>query len=146
MSQIECPRVPVSWGELVDKITILQIKSERIKGSNAGANIARELASLRRAADEAIRNPVLGPLLEQLRAVNEELWEIEDRIREREAEGDFGQRFIQLARAVYKKNDLRAALKRRINDALGSELVEEKSYAGWANLPTAAQPPQSVSL
>lgn len=146
MSQIECPRVPVSWGELVDKITILQIKSERIKGGNAGANIARELASLRRAADRAIRNPVLGPLVDQLRAVNEELWEIEDRIREREAEGDFGHRFIQLARSVYKKNDLRAALKRRINDALGSELVEEKSYAGWANLPTSAQSQQSVSL
>lgn len=130
MSQIECcPRVPVSWGELVDKITILQIKSVRIADRQARANVARELASLRRVAGEAIDS--VTPLIDQLRAVNEELWEIEDKIREREAEGDFGQRFVQLARAVYKKNDLRAAIKRRINEALGSELVEEKSYANW---------------
>jgi hypothetical protein len=133
MSQVECcPRVPVSWGELVDKITILQIKSERIAARDARANVARELASLSRVAGDAIDG--VTPLIAQLRAVNEELWEIEDKIREREAEGDFGQRFVQLARAVYKKNDLRAAIKRRINDALGSELVEEKSYAGWASV------------
>jgi hypothetical protein len=133
MSQVDCcPRVPVSWGELVDKITILQIKSERITAREARANVARELTSLSRIAGEAIRSHIVTPLIAQLRAVNEELWEIEDKIREREAEGDFGQRFVQLARAVYKKNDLRAAIKRRINDALGSELVEEKSYAGWA--------------
>lgn len=133
MSQTECcPRVPVSWGELVDKITILQIKSERIADRDARANVARELASLRRVAGEAVGG--VPELVDQLRAVNEELWEIEDKIREREAHGDFGQRFIQLARAVYKKNDLRAAIKRRINDALGSELVEEKSYANWATV------------
>lgn len=133
MNQVECcPQVPVSWGELVDKITILQIKSERITMRDARANVARELASLRRVAGEAIRSRSLAPLIAQLQAVNEELWEIEDRIREREAEGDFGHRFVQLARAVYKKNDLRAAIKRRINEALGSDLVEEKSYAGWA--------------
>jgi hypothetical protein len=133
MSQVECcPRVPVSWGELVDKITILQIKSERIAARDARANVAHELASLSRVAGDAIDG--VTPLIAQLRAVNEELWEIEDKIREREAEGDFGQRFVQLARAVYKKNDLRAAIKRRINDALGSELVEEKSYAGWASV------------
>ncbi|VWX55023.1 DUF6165 family protein [Novosphingobium sp. 9U] len=131
MSQTECcPRVPVSWGELVDKITILQIKSERIADRTARANVARELISLSRVAGEAICE--VTPLIDQLRAVNEELWEIEDKIREREAEGDFGQRFVQLARAVYKKNDLRAAIKRRINTALGSELVEEKSYTNWA--------------
>ena len=130
-----CPRVPVSWGELVDKITILQIKSDRIAHAEARANVARELASLRRVAGEAIGDRAVAPLIDQLRAVNEELWEIEDKIREREAESDFGQRFVQLARSVYKKNDLRAAIKRRINDALGSELVEEKSYAGWAAQP-----------
>jgi len=135
MNQVDCcPHVPVSWGELVDKITILQIKSERITAREARANVARELASLSRIAGEAIRDRVVTPLIAQLRAVNEELWEIEDKIREREAEGDFGQRFVQLARAVYKKNDLRAAIKRRINDALGSEMVEEKSYANWAAL------------
>lgn len=141
MSQVECcPRVPVSWGELVDKMTILQIKSERIAAREARSNVARELASLSRVAGNAIDG--VTPLIEQLRAVNEELWEIEDKIREREAEGDFGQRFVQLARSVYKKNDLRAAIKRRINEALGSELVEEKSYADWASAtPTAAHSP-----
>jgi hypothetical protein len=125
--------VPVSWGELVDKITILRIKAERIACKDARANVAHELAALGRVAGQAIRGGEVAPLIEQLQAVNEELWEIEDRIREREAEGDFGQRFVQLARSVYKKNDLRAAIKRRINEALGSELVEEKSYAGWAS-------------
>jgi hypothetical protein len=134
--------VPVSWGELVDKITILQIKSERIAARDARANVARELASLSRIAGEAVRSRKVVPLIEQLRAVNEELWEIEDKIREREAEGDFGQRFIQLARSVYKKNDLRAAIKRQINLALGSELVEEKSYAGWAT----AQAPNAAAV
>lgn len=132
MSQVECcPRVPVSWGELVDKITILQIKSERIKAHEARANVTHELSSLSRVAAEAISSEGVTALMDQLRAVNEELWEIEDKIREREAQGDFGQRFVQLARSVYKKNDLRAAIKRRINEALGSELLEEKSYAGW---------------
>jgi hypothetical protein len=135
-----CPRVPVSWGELVDKITILQIKAERIAAKDARANVAHELSSLHRIAGDAILADSLAPLIEQLQAVNEELWEIEDKIREREAEGDFGQRFVQLARSVYKKNDLRAAIKRRINEALGSELVEEKSYAGWANLTGQATP------
>ncbi|MEW9855366.1 DUF6165 family protein [Novosphingobium sp. M1R2S20] len=146
MSQIECPRVPVSWGELVDKITILQIKSERISCRNARANIGRELTSLRQAAGRAIREPALATLLSELRAVNEELWEIEDRIREQEAAGEFGQSFVQLARSVYMKNDLRAAIKRRINDVLGSELVEEKSYAGWASPRSAAPPTQTVAL
>lgn len=135
MSQVDCcPRVPVSWGELVDKITILQIKTERIASREARANVAHELTALHRIAGDAIRSERVVPLLEQLQAVNEELWEIEDKIREREAEGDFGQRFVQLARSVYKKNDLRAAIKRRINEALGSELVEEKSYADWASV------------
>jgi hypothetical protein len=143
MNQVECcPRVPVSWGELVDKITILQIKTERIAARDARANVARELVSLSRVAGEAIGR--IAPLVEQLRAVNEELWEIEDKIREREAQGDFGQRFVQLARSVYKKNDLRAAIKRQINEALGSELVEEKSYAGWATLPVQGQPIQAA--
>jgi hypothetical protein len=141
MIQVECcPRVPVSWGELVDKITILQIKSERIASKEARANVAHELASLHRVAGDAIRAGDVQPLIAQLQAVNEELWEIEDHIREREAAGDFGQRFVQLARSVYKKNDLRAAIKRRINEALGSELVEEKSYADWATMTVQAAP------
>lgn len=147
MSQVDCcPRVPVSWGELVDKITILQIKSERIVAGDARANVARELASLSDIAGDALLDHEVTPLIAQLRAVNEELWEIEDKIREREAEGDFSQRFVQLARAVYKKNDLRAAIKRRINDALGSELVEEKSYADWAAIGAPAATSHSPAL
>jgi hypothetical protein len=133
-----CPQIPVSWGELVDKITILRIKTERITASEARQNVARELAMLSRVAGHAIDSPAMSLLIAQLRDVNEELWEIEDSIRECEAKSDFGQRFVQLARSVYKKNDLRAALKRRINDALGSELIEEKSYAGWATIPQPA--------
>jgi hypothetical protein len=135
MNPVECcPHVPVSWGELVDKITILQIKASRIAARDARANVAHELASLRGVAGEALYAASVAPLMEQLQAVNEQLWEIEDKIREREAEGDFGQRFVELARSVYKTNDLRAAIKRRINEALGSELVEEKSYADWASV------------
>jgi hypothetical protein len=135
MNPVECcPHVPVSWGELVDKITILQIKATRIAARDARANVAHELASLRGVAGEALYAASVAPLMEQLQAVNEQLWEIEDKIREREAEGDFGQRFVELARSVYKTNDLRAAIKRRINEALGSELVEEKSYADWASV------------
>lgn len=132
-----CPQVPVSWGELVDKITILRIKAKRITARDARENVACELALLSRVAGEAIADPAMSLLIAQLRDVNEDLWEIEDSIRECEAEGDFGPRFVQLARSVYKKNDLRAAIKRHINDALGSELSEEKSYAGWATVPQA---------
>jgi len=147
MSHVECcPRVPVSWGELVDKITILQIKSERIAARDARANVANELSSLSRVAGDAIHDGAVTPLIAQLRAVNEDLWEIEDKIREREAEGDFGQRFVQLARAVYKKNDLRAAIKRRVNEALGSELVEEKSYAGWASIMPTSSTAQTAAV
>lgn len=133
MSHVDpCPHVPVSWGELIDKITILQIKAERITAQDARANVASELASLHQVAGETISAPSIVPLMNELRAVNENLWDIEDHIRACEAEDDFGPRFVQLARSVYKTNDQRAALKRQINNALGSELVEEKSYADWA--------------
>ena len=131
----DCPRVPVSWGELLDKITILQIKDQRIGDPAARANVERELALLQHEGREAMGQPGLAALLDRLRAVNEELWDIEDRIREREAAADFDDGFIQLARSVYQKNDLRAALKRRINQVLGSRLVEEKSYAGMSAIP-----------
>jgi hypothetical protein len=138
MSHVDCcPRVPVSWGELMDKITILQIKAERITAPQARANVAHELASLSQVAGNALRASPVVALIERLRTVNEELWGIEDDIRACEAKADFGSRFVELARAVYKTNDLRAAIKRQINDALGSELVEEKSYTDWTL--TAAQ-------
>jgi hypothetical protein len=125
----------VSWGELLDKITILQIKDERIGDAQARANVERELTLLQNEAGAAMSHPDLGALLDRLRAVNEDLWEIEDSIREREAAADFGDGFVQLARSVYQKNDLRASIKRRINQVLDSRLIEEKSYAGVSAMP-----------
>lgn len=126
----DCPQVPVSWGELIDKITILQIKQTRLHGANARRNVDRELLLLHRIASAEMARRELTALIRQLRAVNEALWEIEDAIREREAAGDFGGEFIRLARSVYQQNDRRASLKREINLQLGSLLIEEKSYAG----------------
>lgn len=126
-------RVPVSAGELLDKIAILRIKAERIADPARLANVRRELAALEEVAAEAIPpDPALEPLLEALRAVNESLWDIEDAIRACEAAGDFGPGFVALARSVYQQNDRRAAIKRAINEATGSPLVEEKSYTAYA--------------
>jgi hypothetical protein len=125
--------VPVSWGELLDKIAILQIKHDRIRNAVARANVARELGLLLGVAAEQLRRPVLAAPIARLRAVNEQLWEIEDSIRECEAANDFGPRFVHLARSVYRQNDLRSAIKREINEACGSALVEEKSYARWTS-------------
>lgn len=124
----DLPHVPVSWGELLDKITILELKRDRITDEAARANVARELALL-----DAIAAPVrarVGDLIDEIASVNAALWEIEDAIREEDAAGRFGAEFVRLARAVYTRNDQRAAVKRRINAALGSALVEEKSYKG----------------
>jgi len=120
------PMVPVSWGELLDKITILQIKQERLSDAAKRANVAAELAALLEPAGGAMAL-VAAPLAE-LKAINEQLWEIEDRIRDKERMSVFDGEFIELARAVYVTNDRRAAVKRQINEALGSALVEEKSY------------------
>jgi len=120
---------PVSWGELIDKYTILEIKTERIEDPAKVANVRKEmeaLAPLRNEAQEAQGG--LAALEAELKKVNEGLWEIEDEIRDWERRRDFGTRFIELARAVYHENDKRAAWKRQINDLLGSDLVEEKSY------------------
>lgn len=123
--------VPISVGELIDKITILQIKSERISDASKKANVDRELQELNTVRDGAqINTPELEKLASELKRVNEELWVIEDQIRLREAEKDFGKEFIELARAVYVTNDQRAALKKQVNLLTGSALVEEKSYKG----------------
>jgi len=122
------PSVPVSWGELLDKITILEIKRERSGGPAKWANVDKECRLLRGIAGSAMEQEGVAPLLTKLKSVNEALWEIEEAIRAKEAEGDFGADFVRLARSVYKKNDERAALKRRLNLQLNSDLVEEKSY------------------
>jgi hypothetical protein len=123
------PHIPVSWGELLDKITILEIKRERLTGEVALANVGRELEAL-----HAIAAPVLADdatardLTARLKVLNEALWDIEDRIRDKEAAGTFDADFVALARAVYKRNDERAGLKKQLNLQLGSGLVEEKGY------------------
>ena len=124
--------VPVSVGEVVDKVTILEIKSERISDSEKLRNVAAELDALRPLVSGGVFDSAeLVALTDGLRAVNGELWDIEDDIRAEEAAGRFGERFIELARAVYVTNDRRADLKKKINLATGSQLVEEKSYEDY---------------
>lgn len=121
--------VPVSYGELLDKLTILEIKSERIADEHKRANVTRELTLLRQVRDRhVLSSGELAELLAELKATNERLWEIEDALREMDRASDFSERFIHTARAVYQTNDKRANLKRAINQLLGSEIVEEKSY------------------
>ena len=125
------PACPIAAGELIDKITILEIKLERIAHAVKVAHVRREYDQLRAAqAELAPPTPELTALAASLKAVNERLWDIEDEIRMCETEGDFGPRFVALARSVYKTNDERADLKRQINDCLGSAIVEVKSYRG----------------
>ncbi|WP_152208418.1 DUF6165 family protein [Marinobacter changyiensis] len=125
-------KVPVSFGEVLDKITILEIKSERIADAAKVRNVRLELDELSRTWDEAVQDAsVIADLRAQLKAVNEELWVIEDDIRDQEAAQNFGSRFIELARAVYVTNDRRAAIKKEVNLALGSRFVEEKSYQDY---------------
>jgi len=130
---VPAPLAPVSWGELIDKITILEIKSERIKVRAALGNVRRELKILNAiVAHQAPRGRAgLARLRRTLRTINEALWEIEDKIRAKERKGTFDAGFIALARSVYQTNDRRSAIKREINDLLGSELVEEKHYARY---------------
>ena len=125
------PSVPVSWGEVIDKITILQIKVERLESQSARANATKELGLLSGIAGPVLARGDIAPMVARLKTVNQALWEIEDDIRDCERAGDFGLRFVELARAVYHTNDRRAALKREVNVALGSALVEEKSYAAY---------------
>jgi hypothetical protein len=124
--------VPISPGELIDKITILEIKSQRMTDAAKLHNVRTELALL---TDTWRASPFSATDIraewDALREVNGKLWDIEDRIRDRERDGDFGAEFIELARAVYVTNDERAVLKKKINTKLGSTLVEEKSYADY---------------
>ena len=121
--------VEISPGELIDKTTILLIKSERIKDADQLVNVQHELGVLSAKIDRDIpSSPNLDVLISKLKTVNEKLWRIEDEIRDCERTGDYSQRFIELARAVYITNDKRAELKRKINVLLGSKIMEEKSY------------------
>jgi hypothetical protein len=121
--------VPVSPGELLDKITILRIKVARIQEAGKLANVKLELSLLEQTwRDAGCATAAVAQDERALQDVNERLWDIEDRIRDKEAKQTFDRDFIELARAVYVCNDERAAAKKRINLRLGSRLVEEKSY------------------
>lgn len=123
------PFIPVSWGEVIDKITILEIKEQRISGEAALRNIRNELFALRAIVDaQGDALEVLTQLVDRLREVNMRLWNVEDAIRLKDRDGAFDADFVQLARSVYVENDERSALKREINRITGSALVEEKSY------------------
>ena len=131
--------VPVSFGELLDTIAILQIKSERMGDPAKLANVRNELSALEKTW---MAHPAAGTdivrLRADLKAVNERLWEIEDDIRVKEKAQAFDQEFIKLARSVYFENDERARIKREINTALGSAYVEEKSYEDYRSAPDAS--------
>jgi hypothetical protein len=125
-------KVPISPGELVDKITILEIKSARMTDPAKLANVRTELTLLQETwRTSAYASHDIAPQWAALRKINEKLWDIEDDIRDLERARSFGKEFIQLARAVYVTNDERAAVKRDINTRLGSKIVEEKSYAKY---------------
>ncbi len=141
MSPIATPSVPVSWGELLDKLTILEIKGERLNDAEARAHVEKEHRLLHDAAADILRLEPVAALFARLKRINEALWDIEDAIRAQESDARFGARFVALARSVYKTNDERAAIKRQINALLNSELVEEKSYAGSGGaLPLTVEP------
>ena len=124
--------VPISPGELIDKITILQIKSDRMTDPAKVANVRTELALLQTTwQSSAHAKHDIEREWADLRRINEALWDIEDKIRDKEREQQFDAEFIELARAVYVTNDERAAVKRTINTKLGSRIVEEKSYAKY---------------
>ncbi len=124
-------KVPVSIGELLDKMSILRIKLSKFKDADRIANVRRELGALASVAESSrLRHPGLEAELDKH---NGRLWMIEDELRLLESRGDFGERFVELARGVYYTNDRRAAVKRKINEHFGSGLVEEKEYVDYTS-------------
>lgn len=119
-------KIEVSNGEIIDKLTIIEIKLERISDREKLDNLRKEQSVLREAAEKII--PDTDPLYMELYKVNSDLWDIEDHIRDLERRKDFGEDFVSTARAVYFKNDLRSEIKRKINLSTNSGLIEEKSY------------------
>lgn len=124
---MKTPMIPCSWGEVIDKITILRIKKDYVVG-NAHANVIKELDALEDIAADALAGLSKSILVSDLALTNKMLWNVEDQLRIREKDQEFGLAFIELARMVYQFNDRRASIKREINLLLGSEYMEEKSY------------------
>ena len=129
---MKTPYIPISWGELFDKITILEIKIENLKEKNALKNVKTEHDQLNTIYNNNfLKDEIARVLFNDLKEINHKLWEIEDLIREKERNKTFDKEFIKLARSVYFTNDDRAIIKRTINDTLGSEIIEEKSYSDY---------------
>ena len=128
------PNVQISWGELLDKITILEIKVQRLNSQAATEKIRRELTVLSSVANDILsEQPHLIALKQQLKSVNAVLWDIEDKIRAKEAAKSFDQHFIELARSVYINNDKRGDLKGQINTLSNSDFAEEKQYTSYSS-------------
>ena len=133
-NKFQTPLVPISWGELIDKITILEIKEVKITTNNALDNIRKELVFLSDIASNSKGvYDAISLLKNELKEVNLNLWQVEDEIRDKEYSQEFDEEFINLARSVYRLNDDRANLKKQINETLFSELKEEKSYKNFRN-------------
>ena len=127
---MKTPLIPISWGELFDKITILQIKLENLQDKNALKNVKNEHDELFKIYNNNfLENENAKRLLVDLKNINKRLWNIEDDIREKERHKTFDEKFIELARSVYITNDERSRIKRNINETFGSQLIEEKSYS-----------------
>ncbi len=127
-------QIPISFGEFLDKLTILQIKQQRISDQDKLANVTSELQALQVLwqKQSASNTGEVNELVNELKEINEQLWEIEDAIREKEKSKQFDEEFIRLARKVYVTNDKRADIKKQINVKLGSEFIEEKSYSDYS--------------
>ena len=126
------PKIPVSWGELYDKVTILEIKLEQLKTKSALMNVKKEYDELIFVSNNNFsNNKDAEKLIRDLKKINNKLWNIEDRIRVKERSKVFDKDFIKLAREVYFTNDERSRIKRNINMTFGSEIIEEKSYAKY---------------
>ena len=126
------PQIPISWGELLDKITILQIKLDNLTSQDALNNVARELKQLQSTFFKYCPETIKPKLLEaELKRINQQLWDIEDKIRDKERNKSFDAEFIRLARSVYITNDERSRIKKVINETFGSDLIEEKSYSEY---------------
>ena len=126
------PLIPISWGELFDKITILQIKIENLQEKNALMNVKTEHDQLYTIyVSNFVENEIARNLFNDLKKINQKLWDIEDKIRDKEKSKKFDKEFIELARNVYFTNDERSRIKRNINETFGSKIIEEKSYAEY---------------
>ena len=129
---MKTPLIPISWGELFDKITILQIKLENLKDKNALKNVKIEYDELFKIYENNFRVDANAKrLLAELKTINKTLWNIEDDIRDKERHKTFDKEFIELARSVYITNDERSLIKRNINNTFGSQFIEEKSYSDY---------------